>query len=203
MRSRLRNLAAKISWRCRTAAGSLRDRPEACASRISVAFQTAPPSRAFPFEGRLICERYRTAALDRFSNLHSIVVPSSRSYRARIVFPPAYPRLTRGANFCRASGAELVSSGDCSNEARTEPRADRITLQLNTEFREEAEAGRGLPKKCNRRDRRVGRENTRSRDPAPFGGDEDSVSAVALGAALGREFNGPEACGGAEEFEAY
>jgi hypothetical protein len=28
-------------------------------------------------------------------------------------------------------------------------------------------------------------------------------SAVALGAALAREFNGPEAWGGAEEFEAY
>jgi hypothetical protein len=51
--------------------------------------------------------------------------------------------------------------------------------------------------------RRVGRENNRSRDRAPFRGDEDSVSAVALGAALGREFYGPEAWGGAEEFEAH
>ena len=67
----------------------------------------------------------------------------------------------------------------------------------------EAEARRGLRKKCNRTRRRVGRENNRSRDRHPFGGDEDSVSAVALGAALGREFNGPEAWGGAEEFEAY
>jgi hypothetical protein len=196
-------LAAKRSWRCRTAAASLRDRPEACASRLSLVFQTAPP-----------VARHFHLKLGSFASAiglqRSITFPppfdgcsAVPHLRRSAFFTPAYPRLRRRANFCRALGAEFVSSGDCSNEARTEPRADRFTLQLNTESEREAERRRGTTKEMQPQRRRVGRENNRSRDRAPFGGDEDSVSAVALGAGLGREFNGPEAWGGAQEFEAY